>query len=529
MSLKRLICIGAVTLVASAVGASAWAKPRTSVVTNPDWLERPNGDDVSALYPPIALEFNISGRAALVCAVDSYGALEDCTAEEESPKGLGFGAAAVALAPKFRMTPKMVDGRPVVGGSVRIPINFNAPKAEEIPPPPPPLSAAGTDQARALVKLLWQGNPTAFRMWQDQLDVTGIDVDDETQAAAKKALDETAPAYEAHILAHMPAYYAAELQAEEIQAVIRFFQSAAGKKIVALSPLELTENRKGEAQNLRDLLTQQARDEFCLDHPCSTFPDSKTMRQVDETWQPDIVDPDMGEAASAEQIWAAFPLVPKWLRISGWSTLVCKVGALGLLEDCAVAIEQPPGLGFGAAALSLAPRYRLAPAVMAYGAHRSSVAVPILFETPTRVADETLPAPETSAMAVARRLVALDAQTWPSFEADAADLLAVEEGSLGPGVKRDAIVALRRSRETWRRHAIELETAVYTDRYTEAELRQLVAFRESPAGAKWSGSSFYEKLAPVFSGAAVVAQKRARAQFCRSRDCERQPAPGADR
>ncbi len=529
MSLKHLICIGVAALAASAVDASAWAKPRPSVVTNPDWLERPNGDDVSALYPPIALEFNISGRAALVCAVDTYGALEDCSAEEESPKGLGFGAAAVALAPKFRMTPKMVDGRPVVGGSVRIPINFNAPKLEDIPPAPTPLSAAATDQAQTLVELLWKGNSTAFRMWRDQQDVTGIDVDDETQAAAKKAFDETAPAYEDHILTHMPAYYAAELQADEIETIIRFFRSAAGKKIVALSPFELTENRQDEAQNLRDLSAQQARDEFCLDHPCSPFPDSKTLRQADETWQPDIIDPDMGEAASAEQIWAAFPLVPKRLRISGWSTLVCKVGALGLLEDCAVAIEQPAGLGFGAAALSLAPRYRLAPAVMAFGARRSSVAVPILFEIQTRVVTEPLPAPETSAMAVARRLVALDAQTWPSFEVDATNLLAVDDASLGPGVKRDAIVALRRSQETWLRHTMELEAAVYTDRYTETELRQLLAFRESSAGGKWSGSNFYEKLAPVFTGAAVVAQKRARAQFCSSRDCERQPAPGAGR
>lgn len=125
--------------------------------------------------------------------------------------------------------------------------------------------------------------------------------------------------------------------------------------------------------------------------------------------------------------------------------------------------------------------------------------------------------------------LALAASPWPTFDADATDLLAVDDAGLGPGVKGDAIVALRRGRETWRQHAIELEAATYTDRYTEAELRQLLAFRESPAGRKWNRADTYEKLAPVFAGAAVAAQKQARAQFCSSRECERQPAPGASR
>lgn len=125
--------------------------------------------------------------------------------------------------------------------------------------------------------------------------------------------------------------------------------------------------------------------------------------------------------------------------------------------------------------------------------------------------------------------LALAASPWQTFDADATDLLAVDDAGLGPGVKGDAIVALRRGRETWRQHAFELEAATYTDRYTEAELRQLLAFRESPAGRKWNRADTYEKLAPVFAGAAVAAQKQARAQFCSSRECERQPAPGASR
>ena len=57
--------------------------------------------------------------------------------------------------------------------------------------------------------------------------------------------------------------------------------------------------------------------------------------------------------------------------------------------------------------------------------------------------------------------LALAASPWPTFDADATDLLAVDDAGLGPGVKGDAIVALRRGRETWRQHAIELEAATY--------------------------------------------------------------------
>ncbi|HEX7948132.1 MAG TPA: energy transducer TonB [Phenylobacterium sp.] len=116
---------------------------RPSIITNPDWALRPNGEDVAAVYPPSALERGVGGRAVLACTVSATGLLVDCQASDE-PAREGFGAAALALSSKFRMRPMTKDGMPIDGGKARIPIRFVAPPPEPIENPdwlPPPAQA----------------------------------------------------------------------------------------------------------------------------------------------------------------------------------------------------------------------------------------------------------------------------------------------------------------------------------------------------------------------------------------------------
>jgi hypothetical protein len=58
------------------------------------------------------------------CRVTAAGRLADCVIIEETPPGLGFGEAMLKTARLFRMRPRTVDGHPVEGGTVVIPLTW---------------------------------------------------------------------------------------------------------------------------------------------------------------------------------------------------------------------------------------------------------------------------------------------------------------------------------------------------------------------------------------------------------------------
>jgi TonB family protein len=76
--------------------------------------------------------------------------------------------------------------------------------------------------------------------------------------------------------------------------------------------------------------------------------------------QPDTP-PSWTRKPSASDLLAVWPSTALARRAGGQAAIRCTISARGALSDCALEHESPAGAGFGAAALTLAPRLRLKP------------------------------------------------------------------------------------------------------------------------------------------------------------------------
>lgn len=105
----------------------AWMAAAAAGAVAPQWRAQPSPELMQEFYPVAAELVRLPGRAVLTCEVSLEGKAEACVVTSEAPAGLGFGAAALNLAPAFRFKPARIDGKPG-RGKLSIPIRFALPE-----------------------------------------------------------------------------------------------------------------------------------------------------------------------------------------------------------------------------------------------------------------------------------------------------------------------------------------------------------------------------------------------------------------
>lgn len=100
--------------------------PEAARVDLPIWEQAPNGEAVASAYPQAARVQGLVGRAVLGCLINADRTL-DCRIENEAPQGLGFGAAAMQLAPGFVVAENQSDFiQAHAGRRIYLPVNFGS-------------------------------------------------------------------------------------------------------------------------------------------------------------------------------------------------------------------------------------------------------------------------------------------------------------------------------------------------------------------------------------------------------------------
>lgn len=208
--------------------------------TRADWLRPPTGDEIQWAYPPKAAAQEIGGKVRFECLVQTDGTLADCEVREETPKGMGFGEAALSLAPVMRFKPATRCGVPVTG-SVTIPLTFGVPvdpKPAEGPPPPAEAVAA----ARRLLTAM------GLEEQYDHLAINGLEeqVYDATDEATTLTADERRAVHEAateawtglrgEMFNAISVAVAREVDPADVQAIVAFYESPVGQRMVKLQP-----------------------------------------------------------------------------------------------------------------------------------------------------------------------------------------------------------------------------------------------------------------------------------------------------
>jgi TonB family protein len=263
--------------------------PAGAVVTQPGWRVVPNGADLSEQYPAVAQFIGLPGRALLRCEIAIDGSAS-CKVIDETPAGLGFGDAALAFSKTFKMKPMTVDGQPVDGGEIKIPLKFAAPDEDEAAADASPavtaaVAALAPGASTSSVEPSAKATALARKIAAATLGQAGVKPfkdlartalvkqfgGPKLTAAEKAALDDYVEALGATMDARIAAMgdsYAQVFSEKELGAIDGFFESSSGR-----AWLERSASLAAKVDvNLESAILADARKRFCGQFKCEAAP-----------------------------------------------------------------------------------------------------------------------------------------------------------------------------------------------------------------------------------------------------------------
>jgi hypothetical protein len=134
---KRLSMLSFLLAVTQAAAGPALPPP---AIVAPAFERVPTDAEAASAYPAAAEAARLAGEVRMRCAMTALLQLSDCRVLSETPEGYGFAAAALSMAPFYRLRPDAV-ARGMTGRTVDLGLRFDPPKttapATSAPDPAP--------------------------------------------------------------------------------------------------------------------------------------------------------------------------------------------------------------------------------------------------------------------------------------------------------------------------------------------------------------------------------------------------------
>lgn len=309
--MKNIFAVLSLALAVLSSSSSALTQDR-----NPDWLAMPDRDAMLRALPYAAIEAGKDGKVKIDCHVTPEGLLDHCVVVSEDPPGLGYGEATLSLAPLFRMKPAMRGGHPIES-EVIIPINWNVAELRGV---------HLTHSDRRAVHVDWERAPTRA---------------------------EVKAAYPQNLSGAGSAILGCEFRKDGTVGHCRVVDATPANQGFERAALRLT--HLFVANTSADSSLEGVK----VDIPFYFGPHGDT-----PPLGPDALSQALSWTATADKATAdgLYPAKAKAAGIKvGRASLKCVIGQRGELADCSVVKEDPPGLGFGEAALKIAEHFRINP------------------------------------------------------------------------------------------------------------------------------------------------------------------------